>query len=200
MAIDDTEGKFEQLYLHVDGYAISKKAISKLSRYYSGYMYGEITYRGFLRMLAMARPKKNEVFYDLGSGTGKVVILAAMLANFSKVVGVEIFQELLDASQKVLDHYKELSGLNNSFSQSVVFIHGNFNDVDFSEADVIFMNATAWSYEFGVPFIRKLEQLKKGARIITSTLVIKSNKFKINPIGSIDFSWGDEEVFIHEKI
>lgn len=200
MAIDNTEEEFEQLYSHVDGYAISKKAISKLSKYYVGHMYGEITYRGFLRTLAMAKPKKNEVFYDLGSGTGKVVILAAMLANFSKVVGIEIFQELFDASQKVLDNYKELSGLNSKSPQSIVFIHGNFNNLDFSDADVIFMNATTWSYEFGALFIRKLEQLKKGARIITSTLVIKSDKFKIKPIGSIDFSWGDEEVFIHERV
>ena len=46
----------------------------------------------------------------------------------------------------------------------------------------------------------QLEQLKKGMRIITNTISFQSEKYKVNRIGPVDFSWGEEEVFIHEKL
>lgn len=200
MTTDKIKDIFDLLYKNINGMAISNAARAKLSSWYVGHTYGEITYYSFLQMLAMAKPNKNEVFYDLGSGTGKGVFLAAMLANFSKVVGIEILRELYDTSQQIFSNYRKLIGQDNVPHQSIKFIHGDFNETDFSDADVIFMNATCLKYEFNLPFLRKLEQLKKGTRIITNTIFIRSEKYKINGIGPVAFSWGEEEVFIHKKL
>lgn len=199
MATDKVKGIFDFLYKNINGMTISNEARAKLPSWYVGHTYGEITYDGFSQMLTMAKPKKNEVFYDLGSGIGKGVFLAAMLTNFSKVIGIEIIKELYDASQHILDDYKKLVQ-NNILNQLIKFIHGDFNEADFSDADIIFINATCMRYEFNFPFMLKLEQLKKGTRIITNTLSIQSEKYAIKNIGSVDFTWGKEEVFIHEKL
>lgn len=200
MAIDKVKNVFDLLYTNINGKTISNAARAKLSSWYIGHTYGEITYHGFLKMLAMAKPKRNEVFYDLGSGTGKGVFLAAMLVNFSKVIGIEILKELYDTSQQILNSCKRLIGQDNVVHQSIKFIHGDFRETDISDADVIFMNATCMKYEIDLPFVHNLEQLKKGTRIITNTGFIRSEKYEINRIGPVAFTWGEEEVFIHEKL
>jgi len=198
MAIDNSKEIFDFLYKNIDGRAISLAAKTKLTSWYMGHIYGEVTYRGFLRILALVKPNKNEVFYDLGSGTGKAVLLAAMLTDFSKVVGVELLKDLYDTSLQIANDYKKFIGQDNI--SPVNFIHGDFKETDFSDADVIFMNATCWKYDFDLLFLRKLEQLKKGTRIIMSSMCLELQNYTIKSIGHIDFSWGKEEVFIHEKL
>ncbi|CAN0105289.1 unnamed protein product, partial [Discosporangium mesarthrocarpum] len=89
------------------------KAISKKEREDTGRMgmpalvYGEITFEAFAVVLDKIKSKyglpgkghsgpegvvqdPGGVFYDIGSGTGKPVISAAILHPFSKSVGVEV--------------------------------------------------------------------------------------------------------------
>lgn len=200
MAVNKVKETLDLLYANINGYTISNSARTKLPFWNRGHVYGEIGYREFLKLLAIAKPKKDEVFYDFGSGTGKCVFLAAMLAHFSKVVGIEILKELYDTSQHILSRYKKLINQDELLHPSIKFINGDFKETDFSDADVIFMNATCWDYEFDLPFIQKLEKLKKGTRIIMTTIFIESEKYKVDNVGPIDFLWGKEEVFIHEKI
>ncbi len=199
MAIPHAKQVFEMLYQDVDGYAISKSARKNRSSWYYGHTYGEVTYHGFLRMLVHAKPNTGEIFYDLGSGTGKAVILAKLLTDFSKVIGVEILKELHEASQVVLSRHQRISSENKSDASGIHFVHADFKTIDFSDADVIFVNATCMHYELGIPLVSKLEKLKKGSRIITNTLPISSEQYFISSIGGVPFSWGEEEVFIHVK-
>ncbi len=48
--------------------------------------YGEIGAKGFAEVLHLVEPQEGEVFVDLGSGTGKAVMLAAALYPLSKSV------------------------------------------------------------------------------------------------------------------
>ena len=47
-------------------------------------------------------------FYDLGSGTGKGVISAALLHPFERVYGVEILQNLVNASLELVELYNSI--------------------------------------------------------------------------------------------
>lgn len=53
--------------------------------------------RDFLSILELVKPRKGEVFVDLGSGTGKAVLVAACgFPGFSKVpTGTPLHEELL---------------------------------------------------------------------------------------------------------
>lgn len=68
---------FQNLYEDVDGYSISRKARVKMDAF--AYTYGEIEFLSFIALLSLVKPNENSVFYDLGSGTGKAVIAAAMV-------------------------------------------------------------------------------------------------------------------------
>ena len=52
--------------------------------------YGEITIRGMRELEPRLGPREGDVFYDLGSGTGKAVIQAALEWPVERAVGVEL--------------------------------------------------------------------------------------------------------------
>ena len=185
---------FEDLYADIDGYQISKDALKKSSYSYWGYVYGEIVYEGFSKLLRRANPTPGEVFYDFGSGVGGAVILASILYDFSALYGIEILEDLHKTAQKVLTRYTP------RLNQKIEFIKGDYRTYDFSNADLIFINATMMEYEFTNPFYEKLETLKPGTRILTTTHSLDIRYYEVERIGIMPFSWGHEICYLHTKI
>jgi hypothetical protein len=69
--------------------------------------YGEVASDGFAEILALAEPQPGEAFIDLGSGSGKAVVLAAALYPFSKAVGVEFVRALHLASSRIVAAFRD---------------------------------------------------------------------------------------------
>ena len=54
------------------------------------FTYGEVLFCYFIPLLNLVSPKPGEIFWDLGSGTGKALAIAALAFPFlKKVCGVE---------------------------------------------------------------------------------------------------------------
>jgi len=103
--------------------------------------------------LKLAKLRKGERFYDLGSGDGRAVLAASDLG--AKAVGVEInpLLWLWGACRSVFSGRK------------ANFLLLSFYDVDLRNADVVFIYTWQWTNE-------KLEgklkrELKKGARVVS---------------------------------
>ena len=108
------------------------------------------------RMLELAELKPGETFYDLGSGDGRTVIMAAKEFG-AYAVGVELREDLV---KKALSNIQE-SGL----QDRVKILHKDLFEVDLSQADVVFLYLTTSANEKVKP---KLEaELKTGARVVS---------------------------------
>ena len=90
------------------------------------------------QMLILAELKPGEVLYDLGSGDGRAVIMAAKDFG-AKSVGVELRDDL---AKKALNNIHEL-GLN----EKTQIIQKDIFDVDLSVADVVFLYLTTSANE-----------------------------------------------------
>ncbi|MBN1325887.1 class I SAM-dependent methyltransferase [Candidatus Falkowbacteria bacterium] len=115
----------------------------------------------FERIFKLANLKPGEIFYDLGCGTGKVVIYAHKKFK-AKSIGLEI----------ALPFYC-ICKCKQIFNPGVNFKYKNLYKEDLSRADVI--------YFFGTPktinekLKAKLErEVKKGARIISYVFAINN--------------------------
>jgi len=122
-------------------------------------------------LLKKAGLKKNYIFYELGSGDGRVVYSAATLGAFA--IGIE--QSWIRVWQSRIRAKK--MNLNNT-----EFIHGNIFDRQYFPADMIFIFLLQ-------PAVDKLEkklreELKKGSIVITQTFHFKNWE----PIKKIDFT------------
>jgi SAM-dependent methyltransferase len=118
--------------------------------------------KDYKRIFKLANLEQDEVFYDLGCGTGRLVLYANK--NFqAKTIGLEVALPLF-----LMCKVRQLFNSNSN----IVFKFKNLYKEDLSQADVI--------YFFGIPetvnsaLRQKLEkEAKKGARIISYVFQIR---------------------------
>jgi SAM-dependent methyltransferase len=195
-----------QLYQDVSPATISIGCRKKLGIYnqYS-FIYGESYLPSLYKIFDEVKPKEGEVFYDLGSGSGRVVLFAALNFPFAEVIGVELLDDLFDLSQKKLELlYKRLPNLPNFNINNVGkinFIHDDFTKINFKKADIIYIASTCFEEKLMRNLAKFLaEQVKVGTRIITCTKHLPSKSFKINKSKLHPMEWGQVTIFFQEKI
>lgn len=122
------------------------------------------------KALELAQLKPNEFLYDLGSGTGKVLVISEK--NFkAKGVGIEYSTPFFIISKINLF----LQGV----KQSKVY-NKSFLDADLSKADVIFMFLTPKAFRLLENKIKT--EVKLGTRIVTfSSPLLSLTPEKIEP-------------------
>jgi len=106
-------------------------------------------------MLALARVTPGDVVYDLGSGDGRIVILAAQKYG-ARGVGIEIVHELVERS-RLIAREGEVAG-------RATFIEGDLFTSDISPATVVTLWLTASVNARLEPKLRR--ELRPGTRIV----------------------------------
>lgn len=121
-------------------------------------------------MLVLAELKPGEVFYDLGAGDGRAVMMAAKDFG-ARAVGIELREDLV---KKTLGSVYE-QGLQGR----VTIVNGDMFKVDLISADVVFLYLTTSANEKIKP---KLEaELKHGVRVVSHDYEIVGWKpFKVD--------------------
>jgi cyclopropane fatty-acyl-phospholipid synthase-like methyltransferase len=108
------------------------------------------------RMLEIARVTKDDVVYDLGSGDGRIVIMAAQKFG-ARGVGVEIDPELVSAAQE--------NAKKAGVAGRVQFVLQDLFDVDISAATVVTLYLTQ---AVNLQLRPKLwRELKPGTRVVS---------------------------------
>lgn len=107
-------------------------------------------------MLVLAELKPREVFFDLGSGDGRAVIMAAKDFG-ARSVGVELREDLVKKALSTV--YEE------GLQDRVTIVNSDIFNVDLTSADVIFLYLTTSANEKVRP---KLDaELKPGVRVVS---------------------------------
>jgi len=107
------------------------------------------------RMLVLSELKPGELIYDLGSGDGRIVVMAAEEFR-ARAVGVELREDLV---KKALERVSELG-----LDSMVKIVQSDMFNVDLSPADVVTLYLTTSANEKVKP---KLEsELRQGVRVV----------------------------------
>lgn len=100
--------------------------------------------------------RAGEVFFDLGAGDGRTVIMAAKDFG-ARAVGVELREDLVKKALSTI--YEQ------SLQDRITMVNGDMFNVDLTSADVIFLYLTTSANEKIKP---KLEtELKRGVRVVS---------------------------------
>ena len=107
-------------------------------------------------MCKLAHVTKEDVVYDLGSGTGNALIVAAKEFG-AKGVGIEI--------DPLRFLYSKVQIKRNGLKNNVKIKRGNLFDQDLSKASVVFVYLVPKTLDKLLPKFKK--ELKKGTRIVS---------------------------------
>ena len=107
-------------------------------------------------MLKLAHVREDDVVYDLGSGDGRLVILAAQKYG-ARGVGIELDPELVEISRQIARE-GDVAG-------KVSFIEGDLFTADISEATVVTLYLSSSINRMLAPKLRR--ELRPGTRIVS---------------------------------
>lgn len=108
------------------------------------------------QMLELARVTANDMVYDLGSGDGRIVILAAQKYG-CRGVGIEIDPRLVDISRQVARDAQ--------LADKVTFVEGDLFAADISPATVVTLYLSPSVNRALEPKLRR--ELRPGTRIVS---------------------------------
>lgn len=201
--INYAESLFNFLYSDIKGYDVSKNARINFAGDTSNLLYGELPFQTCKELFLQVNPKSDGVFFDLGSGTGRVVMQALLATNFKKMVGIELLDGLHDKAvevkkifddnikDKIFDHVKD---------REFQLIKADLFKQDYSQADFIFMNHPIKDCDLFLKLEEKLfNELRPGAKVATIIRAFKNPGFKSLGSKAYEFSWGQSTAHFFER-
>ncbi len=196
---------FHKIFDNRCGTVISynERAANRLSG--SQYTYGEIEFAYFLPAILIAAgkstiPSQKRIFWDLGCGTGRALVAAAMSGRFDTVCGVELLAGLAQTSQEAVDTFQKEGKDCGADGVKFTVLHDDMGNVNWSDGDVIYLSSTCFPEELMRAICKKTKALKSGTRIISLKALPTLNE-DLRPMGDyrVKMSWGTSELFIYER-
>jgi len=135
---------------------------------------------------------EDKVFWDLGCGTGKALIVAS-LCGFSEICGVELLETLCKVAKEIIEKY-----IKTNKGQLFKVICNNILKEDWVNADIVYISSICFSDELMNDIIEKARGLRKGARVISLTQW-EAKDFEVIYKKTLKMTWGKAQVFIMEK-
>jgi len=195
---------FTKLYKDVNAFEISVDHRNEQKIKSDEFTYGEIVPSSFAEIMSIVKPRSNEIFYDLGCGSGKVVFLAALLYDDLIIRGVEVLPPLHELCLELKQKLKGIISKSRNFKGRplpIEFINEDLITMDYSDGDIVFLNATCYEDDtWGKKICKNLDKLKVGARVIMTTKTTESKKFELIHANTHLMSWGMNSVNIYRKI
>lgn len=199
---------FQTLFQGIDTASVSKAERNRLNINSDEFTYGEIEFSSFVGILESVNPQAGEVFYDLGSGAGKAIIVAALCFEFSKNCGIELLPGLYKMANRQIDNLRHIVAVHGlKFAQeyeskiaSISFINDNILNCDISDADIIFINATCYHPNTWSAIVYKLLDTKVGTRIIMTTKKLNNEMFENMYQSQTLMSWGVNSINAYLKV
>jgi hypothetical protein len=174
----------EGLYRGVDGFTLSSDEIRRLGGRTSLLIYGELTPNGVGTMLDYLRLGRRDVFYDLGSGVGKVVIQTALTVPLKKCVGIELARSRCHGARSVLASVRQTGLLKTS---RCTFRNEDILHADFADATALYCCSTVFSAWLMRRLARKIAAID-GPLVFISMQSLSSQARRIRLIDEIRLS------------
>ena len=156
--------------------------------------YGELTLEGMKQIFNDFDTNQKKII-DLGSGLGKIPLMAILYFNFSKATGVELS---IERHLKAMEMYKDLPEEN---KKKIEYINDDLFNINIFEYDYIFVSNLCFSDELNEKLQIKLENESKKDAIIILSKPFNSNKFKLLQEKKVNMTWNKQsKIHLYIKI
>ena len=175
--------------------------------------YGEIDFHSFADILERLEMREGDTLVDLGSGTGRALVTAALLfgPSLARVHGIELLASLHSPCEQVLVKLRALLEAEPAFFAEhlrckVTSERGDITDtdataMDWTVADVVFINSTLFDAKLMTTLCAMASaRMRSGTRVITLTRPWLSPQWQVSEPRQYRMSWGVASAFVHVKL
>jgi|GEM_PF-5563430 len=155
-----------------------------------GLTYGETPAREFFSLLSWIEMPPGFHFLELGAGTARLSLMLAQL-RAGKVTAIDCIAPFVDNANRISTSLK---------LDDFIAKEADIFDVQWSQADVIYLTATAFSDEQVRMFHEKSLEMKRGAFLFSLTHVPKKDVFQCIQMEIISTSWGASTVYLSRRL
>lgn len=155
--------------------------------------YGELTLEGSARVLQWLRLGPLDHFFDLGSGTGKIPILAALMSDVGHATGVELSRRRHDVAEQALARVGDVDG-------RVALVHEDLLTTDLSAATVIFTGSRAFPESLVAKLARRAIDLPRLRLMLSLKPVPASVRFQQRAEFDVPTTWAAKDrLHVYER-
>lgn len=173
-------------YKDLCGFEIPKTDSLTIKKSKGSPVYGEIKQAALDKLLSYLNLSTKDVFYDLGSGVGKVIMQTALSTPAKKIVGVELSHSRHHEAEIALSR---LIAHDPSLKTKVMLLNKDLMTVDLSDATVIYSCSTAFSIKFMAEIVKRLLTFPQTFRLVSLQELPEENDFELEDILRLDMSW-----------
>ena len=152
----------KDIYKDISGFGLNSEESTKISSKGGNATYGEILFPSLQALLNDLNLTKDDTFYDLGSGVGKVCIQAALVTP-AKVIGIELSSTRTAKAREALKRIET----NYHIKPKVEFKEENISDVVLKKSAVIFTCSTCFSEKLLDEITEKCKNAPGTVRVLS---------------------------------
>jgi hypothetical protein len=194
--IDELVSSF---YQNRNGFSFDHTAFNQLpNKEHAATTYGEIKYIGGVdQIVEHLRLDSDDVFVDLGCGTGRAVVEMFLSTPVKRAIGYELVKERYDHAMEVRNMMinNPLYTINkkSNSKRHLEFYNQNIVDADLSKATVVYLCSTCFSNDLLGIIVEKLAKCKKLKAVFTLAtlpdLAITTAKLVLKESFPVETTW-----------
>ena len=179
-------------YPFVSPYRINLRYISTNKLDHS-YIFGETPLTTLEQICRWSKIPKGKVIFDVGCGWGRSTFFLHTYNRAHRTIGIDLVPEYIERANKIRSFMK---------LDYMVFVEADIRNIDYRDADIIYMYGTCFPEEFVQSIVDIWEEdLKEGTMILTTSYSLESfskmKRLKKIQERTFDFLWGFCPVYIH---
>lgn len=168
-------------------------------------VYGEIDLQGFCDLLMNHVPHShNDVFYDLGSGSGKAVFAARFVGDFQDCVGIELLSNLHEMANSGVKSLYRFQYQHKLVHQDVRFVCSDLLNYDgwWKDGTDVYIPNLLFSNKLKDQIAEKAVKMRSGAFLIClkkfegNAFNLVFDLIKERPVA---MSWGESITYIYKR-
>jgi SAM-dependent methyltransferase len=187
----------KKAYKHTPTYSLSKQYREEHEPSNPDLIYGELSIYAFLYLLALILKKDQAKIYDLGCGDARLLLAAVLFFKNIHAVGIEIIPEIKNAASNIALSLQSKIHKNKS---NLSIIENDFLKVDFSDAEIVYVNGVALVTSTWGEVNEKFKALNKHVYVISVERKLDEQVFELIYAQVHHASWGKARVYIFRKI
>ena len=154
-------------------------------------VYGELNLEELTKVFHNIPIKKNDIFYDLGCGSGKINLYMAFKYNI-KSIGIEIIEERINVAKTIEKKVK---------NKNIIFKNNDMFKEKFSNGTIFYAYNLTWPENINIKMIEKIKKDAKKCKYIILTTFLEHPNIKLyKTLDNINFSSHLGSIYIYKLI